>query len=699
MGANRNRMVFALALLFAAASGAPLHGKPVEVNVSGFGLLKNREMRQSLRLLLGDGTARETVDASFIEDAALVLNSELVEQGFFAARVAAVWTDQDGCENRAEIDAELSRPLPRPLTATRLRLEAMPGRRAVVSDVRIGGLTAMSENAAKAFFLPRSGWFTPASVRAWSAERAKRGAAQLREALRARGYAEARVEITDTKIDRDTGDVNLAVGVEPGPLWRVRGWRADISGGDGVPDAKPRGIVGAIWTRGWAQDQAQAIRSRYYEKGYADARISVVAEPASAEADGERPVTAVARIATGAPAVIGAVRSEGADRTRPGVIESRLRLMPGAPYDPQAIDAARLRLARLGVFRRVEAAGEPGDASGTRDVVFRVTEEPDWQAAWTLGWGSYEQLRGGLELGRTNLWGLAHRDRVELGQSMKASRGEYRYTVPTLFDDTVEGSARVFGLRREEPSFIRLEYGAGVEASREVPWIEARGTAGLSYEVLRADDVELGVADDEATETAVSALTLGLTRDRRDNPIRPRSGQRWTIRTETALPELGSEVRYERVEAAWSWHRPLVGEDRWIHLGVSHGLVADGGDRVPVNKLFFPGGESSIRGYLEGEAAPRDAGGRFVGARSVWLANLEFEQVVTGRWTTILFSDTSGASVDIGDWPGSEVLSSAGCGLRYQSPIGPIRLEYGWNLNRRELDPPGTLHFSIGFPF
>jgi len=695
----KTRVKSASTLLLFLAGALALHAAPAEVEVAGFGWLKNREMKQSLGLLLGDGTQREMVDASFIEDAALVLGSELVEQGFFAAKVAATWTTPDGGRGSAEIDAELSRPLPRPLTAVQVRLEARPGRRAAVEEVRFEGLSALSAEDAEAYFRPRAGLFTPASVRAWSTERAKRAAAQLREALRARGHAEARVEIAETRLDEATGEVRLLVRVEEGPVWRVRGWRMDADEGDAVSDQAPKAFEGALWTRGWAQDQAHALRSLYYAKGYTDARVDVVAEPAAAAEAGERAVVAVARVEPGDAAVIGSVRSEGARRTQPGLIETRLRLKPGAPHDPQAIDAARLRLARLGVFRRVEASGEPGRTAGERDLVFTVTEEAGWQAAWTLGWGSYEQLRGGVEWGRTNLWGLAHRDRVELGQSMNASRGEYRYTVPTLFDDTVEGSARIFGLRREEPSFTRLEYGAGLEAARDVPWIEARGTAGLSYEVLRADDVELGVAPDEATETAVSALTFGLTRDRRDNPIRPRGGQRWTLRTETALPELGGEVRYERMEAAWSWHRPLAGEDRWVHLGVSHGLLADGGERVPVNKLFFPGGESSIRGYMEGEAAPRDASGRFVGARSVWLVNLELEQVITGRWTAVVFSDTAGASIDFEDWPGREVLSSAGLGLRYQSPIGPIRLEYGWNLARRELDPPGTLHFSIGFPF
>ena len=688
----------AAACLLALCAGR-LGAKPAEIEVEGFGLLKNREMRQALEMLLSDGAKNEAVDASFIEDAALVLNSELVEAGFFEAKILARWTDGAGVERSAELDAQLSRPLPRPLVARRVRLEALPGRRAVVDSVRFEGLSAIGVEEADSFFRPRAGLFTPDAARAWSAARARRAAEQLREVLRARGHAEARVDVIDTVIDRESGKVRLTVRVEEGPLWRVIDWRAEAKGVTVPLQWTPKNLVGEPWSRALAQDQAHSMRSLYYAKGYADARVEWVAEPGGEARAGERAAVALARVEPGEAWKIGEVRTEGAARTRPELIDTRVRLKSGAPFDPQAIDAARLRLARLGIFQRIEAEDADTEQAGVRDVIFRVTEEAPWQAAWSLGYGSYEQVRGGVELSRANLWGLAHRDRVELGQSMKASRGEYRYTVPTLFDDTVEGSARLLGRRREEPSFTRLEYGGGVEASRDLPWIEARGTAGLSYEVLRADEVELGVTGDEATETSVTALNLGVARDRRDNPIRPRSGQRWTLRTETALPELGSEVRYERVELAWSWHRPLWSDDRWVHLGVSHGFLADGGDEVPVNKLFFPGGESSIRGYMEGEASPRDASGRFVGARSVWLVNLELEQIITGRWTAVVFSDTSGASVQEDDWPGREVLSSAGLGLRYQSPIGPIRLEYGWNLNRRPLDPSGTLHFSIGFPF
>ncbi len=694
-----------LALACLASAGAepvepgPAKTKPAEIAVQGFGFFKNRELRSALTLLLDEGGRRATLDAGFIEDASLVLNSELVEDGFFEAAVKASWTDTAGRRGEAILDAMLSNPLKRPLEVTTLQLEARPGIRAVVESVEIEGLSAIPAKDAEAFFRPSSGLYTPPDLRAWSPGRVRRAMDRLRGALRARGHAEAKVELLETHLDRGRGAVRLRLRVWEGPLWRVSGWRVDLEGGEGAPPLEPpAGLLGTIWTRDLALNLGQSSRRMYYNNGYADARVAWVPEAPWVPPDArDRPATAVARAEPGEAWRLGKVRFSGSEKTSRRLLESRARLEPGAPYDPEAVDAARLRLARLGVFRRVEV--EDTDAApGVRDATFLLTEEPGWQASWLIGYGSYEQIRGAVELSRSNLWGLAHRDRIQFAQSLKATSGEYRYLVPTFFHDTVEGSGRLFGLRRQERSFVRLEYGAGVEASRDLPWLDARGTAGVSYEVLRADDVELGTSADEVTDATVSAVDLGLVRDTRDNPIRPREGYRWSLRSQTALPELGSEVRYERVELAASWHLPL-GEERGLHFGVSHGFIAGGGSEVPVNKLFFPGGESSIRGYLEGEATQRDAEGRFVGVRSAWLVNLEFEQVITGRWTAVLFSDTSGTAVDMAAWPSDEVLTSLGLGLRYQSPIGPVRLEYGRNLNPRDGDSSGTLHFSIGFPF
>lgn len=680
-------------LLASVVSGA-------ELKLEGFGLLRNFELRGALGLLLDDGTEREYFNASFIEDAALVLNSELVEEGYFAAEVEAVWKDAAGEEMSARLDAELTRTLPRETRATELRLIARPGVRATVRRVRITGLEAIARSEGRQFFRPDAGLFTPDVARAWSEARMRRGAAGLAEALRGLGYVEAEVEVTKVDLDEASGRVELDVVVNEGSLWRVSeaGVRVD-EGERVVGEAGVENLVGRVWTRMVALDAGQVLRREFEQAGFPDVEVTWETEPGAVDAEaGVRPVRVTARVRPGLETRVGEVRFEGVVRTQAGLLEERTReLRAGDLLDPAEVEKARLRLARLGVFRRVEVV-EDEVAPGERAVTFVLTEDAAWEAAWMLGYGSYEQVRAGVEVSRRNVWGLAHRTRFEAVQSLKGTRADYRYTVPTLFSDTVEATGRVFGLLREEPSFDREEYGVAVEARRQVPWIDALGTVGFTYEVLSASDVALFTTVDEVEKATVASLDFGLTRDRRDNPIRPTRGGRWSAQVRLARPELGGEVEYERVELAWSWHRPL-GEERWLHVGVSQGLLFDRGGEVPVNKLFFPGGESSIRGYAQGEATRRDAGGLFVGVRSAWLVNVEFEQLITGRWTAVLFTDVLGTAAHAEDWPGDETLGSVGLGVRYQSPIGPVRLEYGHNVNPRSGDPDGTLHFSIGFPF
>jgi outer membrane protein insertion porin family len=120
---------------------------------------------------------------------------------------------------------------------------------------------------------------------------------------------------------------------------------------------------------------------------------------------------------------------------------------------------------------------------------------------------------------------------------------------------------------------------------------------------------------------------------------------------------------------------------------------------LPFNKRFFPGGEGTMRGYQFGEAAPRNEEGRLVGAETYVLGNIEVEQGLTGNCSIVGFVDALGAARRLSEYPFDETLFSVGGGIRWRTLIGPVRLEYGHNLNPRPRDPAGTLHFSLGFPF
>jgi outer membrane translocation and assembly module TamA len=129
---------------------------------------------------------------------------------------------------------------------------------------------------------------------------------------------------------------------------------------------------------------------------------------------------------------------------------------------------------------------------------------------------------------------------------------------------------------------------------------------------------------------------------------------------------------------------------------ISFGDVAE---NLPFNRRYFPGGANSIRGYPEGEASPRNAQDKFVGAETYTLLTVEFEQALTRAWSVVFFSDSLGQSRRLDDFPWEEGLFSVGGGIRWRTIVGPVRAEYGYNLRRREGDPTGAFHFSIGYPF
>jgi len=672
--------------------------EPAHIEVNGLGWLRNREQRRSLERLLGEERGA-TLDADALEDAVFLLISALVERGHLKPKVEAVAVTPTGETHRFQFDERLETSLPRPFEAKAVDFNVEEGVRYRFNEVTITGLTVLPVESAREYFTGEKVLISTGAARVYSPARLDRARASLAGELERRGYANATVEVRGLQVDDTNGNVDVEVVVNEGPRWMVRS--LDVQG-DGVPNRMPEmgGFVGQPWSTYWQQDVVAVLRNHYFALGHPDISVRIRRTLADIE-DGVQPVTILATVEPGEEVRIGGVRFEGAEQTRESVLERRVRNGAGDLLNPLAMEQARFRLSRLGVFESVDIRYEPGDGP-VRDPVFELQEGRELEVNLLFGYGSYEQLRGGVELRQFNLFGRAHQTRLLLVQSLKSSRGEYSYTVPEVFGESIDGTARVFGLQRQEVSFLRQEWGGSVSLAANVPRIGANASVGYTYQALRNRDNNLATRGADDQQVTAASVEVGLTRDRRDNPLRPRRGYRVFAQAETASRYLGGGVDYQRIEFGGSYHTSW-GRGRWVHAGLNHGVITTFGTTsdsdLPVNKRFFPGGDNSIRGYQAGEAAPRTAEGRFVGAKTYLLLNLELEQALTTKWSVVLFTDALGTAVRLGDYPFDEHLYSVGLGIRYQTLIGPLRAEYGRNLNPRAGDPGGTLLLSIGFPF
>ena len=672
--------------------------EPATLKVSGVGLWRDRKLGHTLILLLG-AQRGATFDANAIEDAAVMLVSALGAEGYQKPGVEIEVTLADGAVQRQAFDASLETALPRPLEARTVVFRVKPGARWHIDTVEITGLAVLPAKTARAFFRTESMLFVLAEANAYSPSHVASAAAALLGELRQRGYADAVVRTELEKFDEKSGAVALRVAVTEGARWQVAAVHFEGAEAATVPRPTATEWIGRAWSAALREKLQEAIRRPYDEKGYPDVVVRIVPEPGPVQS-GLKPVTVRVQIRAGAQVRIGQVRFEGNAITRGSVLRRNVPVQPGEPLNPLALADARYRISRLGVFDTVDLRYEPADGV-VRDPVFALKESQRYEANLLFGYGSYEQVRGGVEFRQANLFGLADQSRILLVQSMKSTSGDYTYSVPELFGGSVDGAARLFALQRKEVAFLRQEYGVSFTLKRPVAWLRAEGAAGYTLQRLGNRNNELATQATDKEQLNVASLDFGLTGDRRDNPLRPRRGYRWFAQVELAARSLGGAADYQRLELGAAYHTPW-GEGRWVHVGVTHGVITTLGTTdgtLPVNKRFFSGGDNSIRGYQSGEASPRGIDGLFVGAKSYVLLNLELEQALTPNWSAVAFVDALGSAAQLRDYPFAERLYTAGLGVRYQTLIGPIRVEYGHNLNPRPGDPQGTWQLSIGYPF
>jgi outer membrane protein insertion porin family len=670
--------------------------------ISGYGPIGNRELTRVVRMLQPGDQPPLIYDPGFVEDAAVIIIGTIGRDGFLKPKISAEVTTEDGARQTFEWTEPTRAPLPRPLPIKKVRFKIREGILYHYGAINFEGLTALTAKEARAYFvetgllvpLKRSRVYTPGNL--------KRSSNNLQEILERRGYRDARVEILNADENHATGNVDVKLKITEGSKFIVSSVKTEVQTPPEIPDLQLPGgpaDTNAVYSSAWVQDFRQAVQRFWFRHGFPDTTVDLTVRTNSSLTSTTR-VDVVATVATGPQILLHDVKFEGAQKSDPRVLEDRARLKSGEPLNRLRVEAGRVRLTRLGIF---DSVGVRYDVVSTnrRDVVYLVDEGKRLDVSVLAGWGSYELLRGGLEFEAFNVLGRAHHARLRLMQSFKASSADFIYGMPELLGEDLDVFLTSHGLLREEVSFRREEYGGGLGVRKRLRGISTDVSLRYEYKVLNAADADADISLQGLPSANVGSVIGELQHDRRDNPLYPRRGYKVFTRIEVGAEPLGGDANYQRFETAAAWHVPLYG-GAWFNLGVSHGVVLTAGDSaedLPFNRRFFPGGENSIRGYQEGEASPRDDAGELVGAESFVLGNIEFEQALTRSFSFVAFVDALGFARELKDYPASTGLVSAGAGIRWKTIVGPVRLEYGHNLNPREEDPSGTLHFSLGFPF
>lgn len=691
----------ALACASSSASPAqPAKPKPATLRVSGYSLLGNYELKRMLQTLELGGKKPQFFSASFVEDAALILAARVKRDGYLHPRVEIQMRLAGGAEIVADDQSLLENPLPGSIQITAAQFHIHRGVLYYFKSLEFDGLRTVAPKTARSYFFETATLFSTKRSRVYTPERLRQGLSSLTDILERKGYEAAKAEAPTVHQDDKTGAVSVTVKVQEGTQFFIHSIREEFVGLS--PSNQTRLIITNVpYSRVWLQDFTLGIKTNLYHLGYPDVAVDIQPLPSS-QRENESHKDLVATVKAGVKVKIGAVEFQGNKKTSRRLLNRAVRIKRGEWLDPARVEQARYRLARLGVFDGVDLKYQLEDEH-TRDVIFALEEGKRINLSLLFGWGSYELLRGGVDIEANDLWGLAHHAEIKAVQSFKASSGEFSYTVPELVGKDIDLFVHGSGLRRKEISFTRLEYGGDIGLHKYFQAAATDVSTRYSYQILNALDFTAvqEVASEGLTNPAVGSITTEIKQDRRDNPLYPRRGYKVFLTLETATGYIGGDANYQRIQLSPSWHHPLGG-GLYLSLGATHALVDSFGspaNNLPFDKRFFPGGYDSIRGYQEGQASPRNASGQLVGAETFTLGTVELEQALTPKWSVVVFSDSLGFARRLSDYPFDTGLFSVGAGVRWRTLIGPVRLEYGRNLNPRPVDPHGTLQFSLGFPF
>ncbi|MEO1856745.1 MAG: outer membrane protein assembly factor, partial [Rubritalea sp.] len=271
-------------------------------------------------------------------------------------------------------------------------------------------------------------------------------------------------------------------------------------------------------------------------------------------------------------------------------------------------------------------------------------------------------------------------------------------TEPLFAGEDLSFNLRTFAVQRSPDGYDKYELGS--EASwtwQATDNYTMRGYLGTSFVSTSSSTMtqdELGPNDYLNTRVGV-VLALDL----RNNPILPSNGYNGELLTELGSIVGDASTSYFKIDLNNSYRKRLHEKTFIIsHFDVG-AIIPANSEKLPIDRRLFSGGTNSVRSFDERGLGPRSNAGDPLGGESYWVGSAELVREIKKPIHLALFYDLGQVYSDFEDLDFSNPSQAVGVSARIHLPIGPIRFEYGYNLNRKEHEPKGTFHFTIGASF
>jgi len=529
----------------------------------------------------------------------------------------------------------------------------------------------------------------------------EKGVTEIQHFYSMLGYLDATVTLQKNSTPTSGDSIGVMLQIDEGQPYRIGTLRLPAAPAPGIERAYAEArssLGGKPYTLASGPALGARIRSAAREAGYFQAEIRVGGDPPQ-DAGDHRVIPLFVTAEWGGNYTLGAVEVSGNEKIKPQFFERLFADLLGKPYTPEAIRKKEGEALETGALQSLASTEEP-QPDQTITLKLDVEEAPAKRYEPAIGYGNYEGLITALDFRNSNVSGLVRAVGLGLELSQRGLRGDLNFEDPWFLWSNYGFKGSLFSATRQNEGYDKFETGLRFELGRI---FGAENEHELSFFTQ--------VSFTEVTEAEIEASFLGKTSyitpfagvsytyNRLDDRHNPRSGFLFGGSLAGAPDLSDNAIGFVRGSLRFAYHQPLG--KTTLRLGARAGIVTRPGndDTLPIDLRFFSGGSRSVRSFPERELGPEDPGGFPVGGEFYSIFNAELDIPVFGGLSIAPFADAGNLLPEAGDAGLDDLDYAAGIGLRYQTPIGPLRVDYGFNLDPGEREPSGSLHITFGLAF
>jgi outer membrane protein insertion porin family len=505
------------------------------------------------------------------------------------------------------------------------------------------------------------------------------------------------VKVGKPQVAHDQQGITINIPVEEGRQFKVG--KMDIRGDLIAPKEELFRLVniyvGEILNRDRVRESVSRLTDRYADKGYAFVDVS----PQTTIHQESNLVDLTFEIQQGSKVYFERINILGNTKTRDKVIRRELGAVEGELYSLGALKTSRENLNRLGFFKEVNLNTKKGSGDDKMDLTAQIQEGPTGAFSVGGGYSTLDKFIGTVSVSQNNLFGRGQK--LMLSAQFGAISHYYNlgFTEPWLFDTRISAGVDLYNTRRDYDDYTIWRTGGGVRLG--FPLFEAvRG-----YTTYKVEQIEIGDVKDTASFiiqeqkglSTTSSISGALRRDTRDHFFDPSKGSDNLLSLEYAGGPLGGSNYFTKYGADSAWFTTLW-EITFMARGRIGYIQAREGRTIPLYERYLIGGINTVRGFKAFTIGPKAPNGEVIGGDKDLIFNFEatFPLIPALKIKGLVFFDAGNAWDVAQPYSFGDLRTSVGVGFRWISPVGPLRLEWGYNLSPREGENRSGWDFTIG---